>query len=163
MAKTLPPIKRIAILTGGGDCPGINAVIRAVAKTALYQHNLQVLGIEDGFQGLLENRVVEMTPARVSGILTLGGTILGTNNKCNPTRVFVGNDGDGKPRFENQIDKCQATIKAHQIDAMIVIGGDGTMSCAAPLVDAGVRCIGVPKTIDNDIVGTEITFGFTTA
>lgn len=156
-------IRRIAILTGGGDCPGINAVIRAVAKTALYKHNLEVLGIEDGYQGLLENRIVELTPARVSGILTVGGTILGTNNKCNPARVFVGNDAGGKPQFENQLDKCLSTIEANLIDAMIVIGGDGTMSCTAPFVDAGIPCIGVPKTIDNDIVGTEITFGFTTA
>jgi ATP-dependent phosphofructokinase / diphosphate-dependent phosphofructokinase len=156
-------IRRIAILTGGGDCPGINAVIRAVAKTAMYEHDLQVLGIEDGYQGLLENRIAELTPARVSGILTLGGTILGTNNKCNPTRVFVGNDAAGNPRFENHIDKCLANIESHQIDAIIAIGGDGSMSCTAPFVEAGIRCMGVPKTIDNDIVGTEITFGFTTA
>ena len=162
----MPPtqsIQRIGLLTGGGDCPGINAVIRAVAKNAIFQHKLRVFGIEDGFQGLLENRVRELTVADVSGILTMGGTILGTNNKCNPSRVFAGNDLKGAPTFSNKIDVCLQTIRNHELDALIVIGGDGTMNCAAPFVQAGVTCIGVPKTIDNDIFGTDITFGFTTA
>ena len=162
MAQTRS-IKRIGILTGGGDCPGINAVIRAVAKTAIFQHNLQVLGIEDGFQGLLEDRLVELTPTQVSGILTRGGTILGTNNKFNPARIFAGLDTSGDPTYINIVDQCLAMIKHRQLDALIIVGGDGTMSCAEPLVQAGVRCIGVPKTIDNDIVGTDITFGFTSA
>lgn len=160
---TIRSIKRIGILTGGGDCPGINAVIRAVAKTAIYHHGLQVIGIEDGFQGLLENRMRPLTPADASGILTRGGTILGTNNKCNPARLHVGNDDSGKPRFEDRTHQCLTSIRSNNLDAIIIIGGDGTMSCAVPLVDAGVTCIGVPKTIDNDIVGTDITFGFTTA
>ena len=162
-SKPSAPIRRIAILTGGGDCPGINAVIRAVAKTAMYEHGLTVLGIEDGYQGLVEDRIVELTPARVSGILTMGGTILGTNNKCNPTRIYCGNDAAGQPCFENRMPVCLANIAKHQIDALVVIGGDGTMSCTAPFIQGGVRCVGVPKTIDNDIVGTDITFGFTTA
>jgi phosphofructokinase-like protein len=156
-------IKRIGILTGGGDCPGLNAVIRAVAKTAIYQHRLSVVGILDGFQGLVENRMRELEAIDVSGILTRGGTILGTNNKCNPTRVHCGNDAAGKPLFENRVQQCLDHLKANGIDGLIVIGGDGTMTCAAPFVEAGVPCIGVPKTIDNDIVGTDITFGFTTA
>jgi phosphofructokinase-like protein len=156
-------IQRIGLLTGGGDCPGINAVIRAIAKTAIYQHGLTVIGIEDGFQGLLENRVVELTAARVSGILTQGGTILGTNNKCDPARVYEGQDAAGRPRFANRINRCLATIEQHRLEALMIVGGDGTMSCVAPFLDAGVKCIGVPKTIDNDIVGTDITFGFTTA
>ena len=159
----MPLIKRIGVLTGGGDCPGLNAVIRAVAKTAIYQHHLSVVGILDGFQGLVENRMRELSTLDVSGILTRGGTILGTNNKCNPARVHVGNDNAGKPVFENRMQQCFDNIAANNIDALVVIGGDGSMSCAAPFVEAGVPCIGVPKTIDNDIVGTDITFGFLTA
>ena len=159
----MPTIKRIGVLTGGGDCPGLNAVIRAVAKTAIYQHRLSVVGILDGFQGLVENRMRELSTLDVSGILTRGGTILGTNNKCNPSRLHVGNDAAGKPVFENRMQQCLDNIKANDIDALVVIGGDGTMSCAAPFVEGGVPCIGVPKTIDNDIVGTDITFGFLTA
>lgn len=148
-------IKRIGIVTGGGDCPGINAVIRAVAKTAIYQHGLQVLGIEDGFLGLLENRMIELSSERVSGILTRGGTILGTNNRCNPSRHYVGNDEDGNPRFEDLTDHCVKVVKRNELDALIVIGGDGTMECAAPLVEKGINCIGVPKTIDNDVGDSE--------
>ncbi len=159
----MPTLKRIGVLTGGGDCPGLNAVIRAVAKTAIYQHRLSVVGILDGFQGLVENRMRELSALDVSGILTRGGTILGTNNKCNPTRVHCGNDSSGKPLFENRLQQCLDHLKANQIDGLVVIGGDGTMTCAAPFVEAGVPCIGVPKTIDNDIVGTDITFGFMTA
>ena len=156
-------IKRIGIVTGGGDCTGINAVIRAVAKTAIYQHGLQVLGIEDGFLGLLENRMIELSSERVSGILTRGGTILGTNNRCDPSRHYVGNDDDGNPRFEDLTDHCVKVVKRNELDALIVSGGDGTMECAAPLVKKGINCIGVPKTIDNDMVGTDITFGFHSA
>ncbi len=156
-------IKRIGVLTGGGDCPGINAVLRAVTKTAIHQHEIEVVGIEDGFQGLIENRTRPLTWADVSGILTLGGTILGTNNRSNPLKYHVGDDENGEPIFINAIDKCLETIETQKLDALIVIGGDGTMSCAAPLVEKGVDVIGVPKTIDNDLVGTDLTFGFTTA
>ncbi|TVQ54253.1 MAG: ATP-dependent 6-phosphofructokinase [Phycisphaerales bacterium] len=156
-------IQRIGVLTGGGDCPGLNAVIRAVAKTAIHQHEIEVIGIQDGFEGLIENRTRPLDFADVSGILARGGTILGTNNKANPEKYYTGDDEQGEPIFINAVDKCLATVEAHKLDALIVIGGDGTMSCAKPLVEAGVNCIGVPKTIDNDIVGTDITFGFTTA
>lgn len=156
-------ISRVGILTGGGDCPGLNAVIRAVSKTAIYRYGVRVFGVEDGFQGLVENRIIELSPERVSGILTRGGTILGTNNRCNPSKLFVGTDDAGEPIFENRMDICLAHIEASRLDVLIVIGGDGTMSCAAPFVEAGVNCIGVPKTIDNDIVGTDVTFGFMTA
>ncbi|MFK7959989.1 MAG: 6-phosphofructokinase [Phycisphaerales bacterium] len=156
-------VQRIGILTGGGDCPGLNAVIRAVTKAALYRHGVRVFGIEDGFQGLVENRVRELLALNVSGIMNRGGTILGTNNRLNPSRMFVGNDADGNPIFESRIDRCLEVIEAAELDALVVIGGDGTMSCAAPFVEAGINCIGVPKTIDNDIHGTDITFGFTTA
>jgi len=156
------PIQRIGVLTGGGDCPGLNAVIRAVTKAAIYRYGIRVFGIEDGFLGLIEDRVGELMSLHVSGILNRGGTILGTNNRANPSRFYVGKSDDGSPRFEDVTEKCLQTVERHQLDALIVIGGDGTMSCAAPLVEKGINCIGVPKTIDNDIVGTDITFGFTT-
>lgn len=157
------PFHRLGVLTGGGDCPGLNAVLRAVTKTAIFQHHLEVLGIEDGFLGLLEDRVRPLTADDVSGILTRGGTILGTNNRCDPARVCTGETPQGKPVFENRVDHALATIRRHRIEALIVIGGDGSMTCAAPFINAGVPCIGIPKTIDNDIVGTDISFGFTTA
>lgn len=156
-------IKRIGILTGGGDCPGLNAVIRAVAKTAMLQHSIEVMGIEDGFQGLIENRVRQLTFKDVSGILTRGGTILGSNNRCNPRRYCIGRNSDGSPVFGDVTSSCLDTIRTHRLDALIVIGGDGTMACAAPLIEAGINVIGIPKTIDNDLYGTEITFGFLTA
>jgi 6-phosphofructokinase 1 len=163
LSMTAEPIRRIGMLTGGGDCPGLNAVIRAVAKTAIYKYGVRVFGIEDGFQGLVDDRVRELKSSHVSGILTRGGTILGTNNRCDPSRYCTGHDADGNPVFEDMNDQVAATIARHELDAIVVIGGDGTMSCAAPLVARGVRCVGVPKTIDNDLVGTEITFGFLTA
>src|SRR5690606_545927 len=133
-------IKRIGVLTGGGDCPGINAVLRAVTKTAIYRYGLRVFGIEDGFQGLIENRIGELSSAHVSGILTRGGTILGTNNRVNPGRMYIGKDEHGQPMFINAVGKCLDTIRAHELDAIIVIGGDGTMSAAAPIVEAGINC-----------------------
>jgi len=156
-------IRRIGILTGGGDCPGLNAVIRAVAKTAMLQHHIEVWGIEDGFQGLIEDRLRPLGMRDVSGILTRGGTILGTNNRCNPSRWCTGRAADGTPIFEDVTDTCVETVRRHRLDALIVIGGDGTMACAAPFVEKGINVIGVPKTIDNDLHGTEISFGFLTA
>ncbi len=156
-------IRRIGILTGGGDCPGLNAVIRVVAKTAMLQYGLEVFGIEDGFQGLIENRVRPLSFRDVSGILTRGGTILGSNNRCNPSRYCTSMAADGSPIFSNVTPTCLETIRKNRLDAIIVIGGDGTMNCAAALVEAGINVIGIPKTIDNDLYGTEITFGFLTA
>jgi len=155
-------ITRIGILTGGGDCPGLNAVIRAVAKTAMYHHGLEVCGIEDGFLGLVQNRMRLLKPDDVSNILTLGGTILGSNNKCDPTRYAI-RQADGSVEFKNVMDRCIEHYKHHHLDALVVIGGDGTMSGAANFVKRGIPCIGVPKTIDNDLMGTDITFGFSTA
>jgi len=155
-------IKRIGILTGGGDCPGLNAVIRAVTKTAIFEYDLEVVGIEDGFLGLVEDRAHPIDEKNVSGILTAGGTILGSNNKCNPRRYAEVQD-DGSIKFVDVMDRCMATIKKHGIEALIVIGGDGTMACAKNFVDMGINCIGVPKTIDNDLAATIMTFGFETA
>ncbi|MFK7788624.1 MAG: 6-phosphofructokinase [Phycisphaeraceae bacterium] len=155
-------IKRIGVLTGGGDCPGLNAVIRAVTKSAIVDYGLEVVGIKDGFLGLVEDRTLPLIEADVSGILTRGGTILGSNNKCNP-RKFADVKSDGSFEIIDVTDRCMANIKKHSIDALVVIGGDGTMACAKTFVDLGVNCIGVPKTIDNDLVGTDVTFGFATA
>jgi len=155
-------IKRIGILTGGGDCPGLNAAIRGIGKSALF-HGIEVIGIRDGYQGLIENRTHLLTMAELSGILTRGGTILGTNNRCSPEKYNTGDDEEGQPVYVNAVDKCLATIDEHHIEVLFVIGGDGTFTCTIPLVEAGLRCIGVPKTIDNDIVGTDLTIGFTTA
>ncbi len=156
-------IRRIGILTGGGDCPGLNAVIRAVTKTAIFQHGLEVYGIQDGFLGLIENRMEPLTSADVSNILTTGGTILGTSNRADPKRFATHRKADGTPVFEDVTDRCVYHLGQRHIDALVVIGGDGTMSGARNLIEHGIPVIGVPKTIDNDLVGTELTFGFQTA
>ena len=156
-------IKRIGILTGGGDCPGLNAAIRGIGKAAMFQNGIDVVGIRDGYQGLIENRVQKLGNSELSGILTRGGTILGTSNRCAPNRYYSGDDEQGNPTFINAVDRCMATIEEHEIDVLFVIGGDGTFSCTRPLVEAGLKCIGIPKTIDNDIYGTELTIGFTSA
>ena len=156
-------IKRVGILTGGGDCPGLNAVIRAVAKTAMFDYGWEVFGIEDGFLGLIENRIRPLGVPQVSNILTRGGTILGTSNKADPKRFAVGEDADGRPVFEDVRDRAMAHVREHRLDAVVVIGGDGTMTCAHQMVSLGLRCVGVPKTIDNDLMHTHVTFGFQTA
>lgn len=157
-----PTISRIGVLTGGGDCPGLNAVLRAVVKDAA-SHGIQTVGIEDGFLGLIEDRVRPLTDDDVSGILADGGTILGACNKANPGRFARGKSPDGLPIMEDRTDDCMRVIERYGLQALVVVGGDGTMACAEPFVRRGVRCIGVPKTIDNDIVGTDLTFGFSTA
>jgi len=154
--------RRIGLLTGGGDCPGLNAVIRAVTKDAIF-HGIEVVGIQDGFLGLIEDRVHPLGYLDVSGILTLGGTILGSSNRANPLKFAVGTNDDGTVEFANVVDRCEATIARHGIEALVVIGGDGTMTCAQPFVERGLPVVGVPKTIDNDLVGTDRTFGFLTA
>ncbi|MBI4579080.1 MAG: 6-phosphofructokinase [Planctomycetes bacterium] len=160
--ETPRTIRRIGILTGGGDCPGLNAVIRAVAKTAL-NRGLEAWGIEDGFLGLIEDRVHLLTRDAVSNILTRGGTILGTSNKADPARFAVGTGPDGKPIFEDATPKVLRTLADRGLDVLVCIGGDGTMTGAAKLLAHGVRIVGVPKTIDNDLMHTDITFGFQTA
>jgi len=155
------PIRRIGILTGGGDCPGLNAVIRAVAKAAL-GGGLEVVGIEDGYLGLIENRLRVLTGADVSGILTQGGTILGSSNKANPSNYALP-DGKGGWRYEDVTDRVLEHYRQAGLDVLVVIGGDGTMSGAATLIQRGLRIVGVPKTIDNDLWATDITFGHDTA
>ncbi len=153
-------MKRIGILTGGGDCPGLNAVIRAVAKAAM-GGGLEVVGIEDGYLGLIENRLRPLSREDVSNILTLGGTILGACNKANPSAYAVP-DGDGWV-IRDVRDQVMEHYRRANLDAMVVIGGDGTMSGAAKLIDRGMNVVGVPKTIDNDLCSTEVTFGHDTA
>lgn len=155
-------IQRIGILTGGGDCPGLNAVIRAVVLDAAGA-GIEVIGISDGFLGLIEDRARPIRPDEVSEIVALGGTILGTSNKANPSRFAACADAAGKPVFSNVMDKCLEHVRRHRLDALLVIGGDGTMTVAEPFAKAGLNCIGIPKTIDNDLWGTDLTFGFLTA
>jgi phosphofructokinase-like protein len=155
-------MKRIAVLTGGGDAPGLNAVIRAVVKTAINVYGCEVLGVQDGYDGFIApDGVRSLDLAAVRGILPLGGTILGTANRGNPfARKVI---QDGKEVIIDISDDVVAAIKARDLDAVIVIGGDGTLHIATELFDKGVPVVGVPKTIDNDVGGTEITFGFDTA
>ncbi len=155
-------MKRIAVLTGGGDAPGLNAVIRAVVKTAVLQYGCEVFGIRDGYDGFLDEKgIFPLGPEAVRGILPRGGTILGSANRGNPYARKVIRDGK-----EVTIDVSEKIIEGIQklsLDALIVIGGDGTLHIAHELYQKGVPIIGVPKTIDNDIGGTEVTFGFDTA
>jgi 6-phosphofructokinase 1 len=152
---------RIAILSGGGDCPGINAVIRAVAKKAMLEHDLEVIGIEDGYDGAILNHYRKLSFKDVSGILTQGGTILGTSNKANPYRYARKINGDLEI---NDVSKeTIVNLKTLGIDCLVCIGGDGTLNIANHLYNDGIPIVGVPKTIDNDIIGTEITFGFDSA
>jgi len=154
-------IKSIAVMTGGGDCPGLNAVIRAVTKTAINKFGLEVWGIDDGYLGLIKDRMHVLSYNEVSNILTVGGTILGSSNVADP---FNHRDRSGKHvRKKDVSNNCIRNLKKHGIDALICIGGDGTMASAARFAKKGVNVIGVPKTIDNDIYGTDITFGFNTA
>lgn len=155
-------MKRIAVLTGGGDAPGLNAVIRAVVKTAINVFGCEVLGIIDGYDGFLATGgVVPLGLAEVRGILPRGGTILGAANRGNPfARKVI---RDGQEVVIDVSDKVVEAIKELHLDAMIVIGGDGTLHISMELFEKGVPVIGVPKTIDNDIGGTEVTFGFDTA
>jgi len=139
----------IGVLTAGGDCPGLNAVIRAVVARA-EEHDSEVLGIRNGWEGLMNGLTVSLDRDSVRGILTRGGTILGTS-RMDP---YVHGDGYAS---------CERTIKANGIDSLIVIGGDGTLRSALKLSEEGLAVVGVPKTIDNDICGTDITFGFDTA
>ena len=154
-------IRKIAVLTGGGDCPGLNAVIRAVTKTAINRHKLEVWGIEDGYEGLIEDRIRPLSYDDVSGILTIGGTILGSSNTSNPFSYPV---QSGQRIIKRDVsDTCIANLKKRGIEALICIGGDGTMASAGDFAKIGLTVMGVPKTIDNDVWGTDITFGFNTA
>ena len=152
---------RIGILTGGGDCPALNAVIRAAVKTSV-GFGWEVLGIEEGFDGLVHSKTRTLTNASVSGILHLGGTILGTTNAGNPFCYPILGEG-GKTTERDISDTVVANFRKLGLDALIVIGGDGSLGIAEGFYEKGIPLVGVPKTIDNDIGGTVITFGFDTA
>ncbi len=147
---------RIGLLTGGGDCPGLNAVIRAVTKSLLLRCDAEVVGFEDGFLGLIEGRYRALDYRAVSGILTQGGTILGTSNKANPFRYFARDNADVSEEVVQR-------YRQMGLNAIVVIGGDGTMTISHDLQKKGMAIVGVPKTIDNDLMGTDRTFGFDTA
>ena len=152
--------KQIGIITGGGDAPGLNAVIRAVVRTAVGEFNMRVMGIEDSFEGVLtEPRTMKLTTKSVSGLLPRGGTILGTRNTGSFCK-FV----DGKPVYPCEVlDEALVNLRSLEIEALIVVGGEGTLAIADQFYRRGFPVIGVPKTIDNDLAATELTFGFMTA
>lgn len=153
--------KRIAVLTAGGDCPGLNAVLRSITKKAVMEQDLEVIGIEDGYEGLVRNRYRRLDFDDVSGILNQGGTILGTSNKSNP---FLYPSGKGtKATFTDVSAKVVKHFKALEATCLVCIGGDGTLTIANRLSQKGIPVIGVPKTIDNDIRGTDVSFGFDSA
>lgn len=154
-------IKKIGVLTGGGDCPGLNAVIRAVVKPAIHDHDIEVVGIEDGYEGLVENKMTPLSWDDVSGILTQGGTILGASNKANPFNYYP--SGQRKNNPVDKSEKCLENFEAADLDALVCIGGDGTLTIAHKLHKLGIPSVGVPKTIDNDVCETDVTFGFDTA
>jgi len=156
-------LRRIGILTGGGDCPGLNAVIRAVVHTAVREFGIQVFGIQDGFLGLVSHTVKRLELEHVSGILPRGGTILGSSNRDDPFRFPVLGK-NGEQEYHDLSAKAQVTIEENKLDALITVGGDGTQTIASKLSQQyQIPVIGVPKTIDNDIGGTDVTFGFDTA
>src|SRR3954462_8083466 len=152
-------VKRIGVLTGGGDAPGLNAVIRAVVKASA-NSGIECIGLEDSFDGLIEpGRSRPLTPRDVTGILRLGGTILGTTNRGNPFAYPV-TTSEGTRDYS---DRCVEMFHKMGLGALVVIGGDGTLAIAHQFGQRGIPIVGVPKTIDNDIVGTTNCFGFDTA
>jgi 6-phosphofructokinase 1 len=141
---------RVGVLTGGGDCPGLNAVIRSVVRKGAHDYAWEFVGIVDGWGGAVRDVTVPLDIPAVRGILPLGGTILGSS-RTNPLQM------------EDGIERIKATLGAHGMDALVVIGGEDTLGVASAVSDAGVNLVGVPKTIDNDVGGTDYTFGFDTA
>jgi 6-phosphofructokinase 1 len=147
----------IGLLTAGGDCPGLNAVIRAIAKVAIHEHGIRVVGIQDGFRGLVENRTIPLDDEAVSGILTRGGTILGAS-RDKPHSMSV------KGELRDMTDAAVETVRDHKIDCLVCLGGGGTAKNAYRLAQkGGIEVMTLPKTIDNDVFGTDVTFGFDTA
>jgi len=155
-------VKRIGVMTSGGDCPGLNTAIRAVVKSAINNYGYEVIGFRDGYRGLVENRFIKLKLSDVSGILDKGGTILGTINRYNPFAITV--DKDGEKTVRDMSDRIVDTLKLHGIDCLVVIGGDATINYANRLIEEkGIPVVAIPKTIENDIYGTDMSFGFMTA
>jgi 6-phosphofructokinase 1 len=148
--------KHIGILTAGGDSPGLNAAIRGVGKAALNEYDMQVIGFRDGFRGLVENRITRLESSSLSGILTVGGTILGTS-RDKPHKMKVGG------KSQDMTDVIVENYQANHLDALVCLGGGGTQKNALQLKQKGLNVITLPKTIDNDVFGTDVTFGFDTA
>ena len=148
--------KRIGILTAGGDCPGLNAAIRGVGKTAIVEYGMEVIGFVSGYTGLIHKEYVELKGNQLSGILTLGGTILGTSRE-KPFKISQNDGNINKPEL------IKENYDALGLDCLVCIGGNGTMKTAAKIADLGLNVVGIPKTIDNDVWGTDITFGFDSA
>ncbi|TET95292.1 MAG: ATP-dependent 6-phosphofructokinase [Candidatus Zixiibacteriota bacterium] len=153
--------RRIGVLTGGGDCPGLNAVLRAIVKTADNDYDLEVIGFIDGYEGLVEGRHRQLNTKDVSGILARGGTILGTSNRANPFHYPI-LEGDDYIYLDRS-SQVLRTFESLGLDGLIAIGGDGTMAASAGMIDKGLPIVGVPKTIDNDLPGTDVIFGFDSA
>lgn len=153
-------MRKLAVLTGGGDCPGLNAVIRAIAKSA-HGYGVEVLGIRDGFRGAVEGDFLPLSLKDVSGILPRGGTILGTTNRDNPFAYQMNVNGVTQP--VDRSDDVIRNLQEHKVDALLAIGGDGSLNIALKFADKGLKVIGIPKTIDNDLMATDQTFGFQTA
>lgn len=149
---------KFGILTSGGDCPGLNAAIRGVAKAAYGKYGMDIIGISNGYKGLIENDTRILKPADFSGILTRGGTILGTSRE----KPF-GKLGENDYSVEQKLDAIKETYRRNELDCIVMLGGNGSHKTASLLKDYGLNVIGLPKTIDNDIYGTDITFGFHTA
>lgn len=154
-------IKKIALLTGGGDCPGLNAVIRASTRTAMLKYGYEVIGYKFGYRGLYNNDYIHLNLDSVSGILHKGGTILYSSNKDNLFDYTV--EENGKSVKKDVSDVAIENLKKEGVDVLVVIGGDGTLTSARDFARKGVKVIGVPKTIDNDLASTDVTFGFNTA
>ncbi|PIS94165.1 6-phosphofructokinase [Cutibacterium acnes] len=148
--------KKVGILTAGGDCPGLNAAIRGFGKAAIRQHDMELIGIQDGFLGLAGNRTISLGPRALSGILTVGGTILGTSRDKVNHMIIDGEERDMVPTIVENYEKLG-------LDALVTLGGGGTAKNAYKLAKAGLNVLHLPKTIDNDIVGTDDSFGFSTA
>src|SRR5436309_4247112 len=155
-------VQRIGILTVGGDCPGLNAVIRAAVRTATREHDLEVLGIQLGFEGLLNKSCIPLTNEAIRGILPKGGTLLRTTNRGNPFE-YPSFTEDGKPACIDRSHEAVRNIHELGLEGIIAIGGDGTLRIAQRLCDMGIPMVAVPKTIDNDLAATDYTFGFHTA
>src|SRR5258706_12262835 len=160
--NSMRKVERIGILTGGGDCPGLNAVIRAAVRTATRDHDLEVLGIQLGFEGLLNKSCIPLTSELIRGILPKGGTLLRTTNRGNPFE-YPTVDEAGHPVCVDRSAEVVDTIRELGLEGIIAIGGDGTLRIAQRLCDMGIPMVAVPQTIDNDLAATDYTFGFHTA
>ena len=157
----MPRPRHIAVVTAGGDCPGMNAALRAVVRAAVHRHGMRVTGFLDGFAGLLTDQSRPLGFDDVMGIVAQGGTMLGASNRDDPFRVPV--ERAGARAYEDRSDAVLATIARHGVEALVVIGGDGSLTIARRLQARGIPIVGIPKTIDNDVAGTEVSLGFDSA